>query len=385
MRKGRRDCGALFRLRRSCAPKRDDLGGKTPYRRPMTRPDLPVDLFDFDLPDDLIALRPAQPRTAARLLVSDGGSLRDEQIAALPDILLPGDMLVFNDTKVIPARLSGARTRADTTVSVEANLIERVDGATWRALARPGKRLREGDSIVFSGGLSATIAAKEDAGALLLRFERSGADLDAAVAECGVMPLPPYIAARRAADHQDDHDYQTILARHEGAVAAPTAALHFDQALLDALAERGIKRTTVTLHVGAGTFLPVKSETTGGHVMHAETGRIDAATAETINAAKAAGGRVISVGTTALRVLETAASDTGQLAEWNGATDIFISPGYQFKTVSGLLTNFHLPRSTLMMLVAGFVGLDQMRAIYRHAVSERYRFYSYGDASLLIP
>lgn len=385
MRKSVAVAALFFCAIRLGAAKPDDLSGERPYRRAMTRPDLPVDLFDFDLPDDLIALRPAKPRTAARLLYAGEAALRDEKINALPEILLPGDMLVFNDTKVIPARLSGERTRADTTVSVEANLIERIDGATWRVLARPGKRLREGDTITFTGGLSATIATKEDGGALLLRFERTGADLDAAIAECGVMPLPPYIAARRAADRQDEHDYQTILARHEGAVAAPTAALHFDQALLDALAERGIERTTVTLHVGAGTFLPVKSETTGGHVMHSESGQIDAATAATINAAKAAGGRIISVGTTALRVLETAASEAGQLAAWHGATDIFISPGYQFKAVDGLLTNFHLPRSTLMMLVAGFVGLDKMREIYRHAVSERYRFYSYGDASLLIP
>jgi len=317
--------------------------------------------------------------------VSEGDELHDDKISALPQILSPGDLLIFNDTKVIPARLSGERTRSDSTVAVEANLIERIDAATWRVLARPGKRLREGDRIVFAGGLSATLDAKEEGGALLLRFERSGADLDAAIAECGVMPLPPYIAGRRAADSQDEHDYQTILARHAGAVAAPTAALHFDQALLDELSERGIDRTTVTLHVGAGTFLPVKSETTGGHVMHAESGQIDAATADKINAAKAAGARIICVGTTALRVIETAAAESGQLSEWRGSTDIFISPGYRFKAVDGLLTNFHLPRSTLMMLVAGFVGLDKMRAIYRHAVSGRYRFYSYGDASLLLP
>ncbi len=351
----------------------------------MTRPDLSVDLFDFDLPDDLIALRPAQPRTAARLLVSRQAGLRDDRIAALPEILSAGDILVFNDTKVIPARLSGERIRADTTVAVEANLIERIDAAVWRVLARPGKRLREDDRIVFSGGLAATVEAKEEGGALRLRFERSGADLDAAIAECGVMPLPPYIAARRAADRQDEHDYQTVLACHAGAVAAPTAALHFDEDLLDRLAAKGIGRATVTLHVGAGTFLPVKSETTGGHVMHAESGMIDAQTAAQINAVKTAGGRVISVGTTALRVLETAAADTGELSAWKGATDIFISPGYRFKTVGGLLTNFHLPRSTLMMLVAGFIGLDRMGEVYRHAIAERYRFYSYGDASLLLP
>lgn len=349
----------------------------------MTRPDLPVDLFDFELPEDLIALRPVQPRTAARLLVSTESSLTDETVTALPQLLSSGDLLVFNDTKVIPARLSGERTRADSTVQIEANLIERLDASTWRVLARPGKRLREGDEITFSGGLSATVAAKEEGGALQLRFARSGADLDGAIAECGVMPLPPYIAARRPADTQDDHDYQTVLARHEGAVAAPTAALHFDDALLERLVASGVERATVTLHVGAGTFLPVKSETTGGHVMHSESGMIDSETAAKINAVKAAGGRIIAVGTTALRVLETAADDTGHLPEWRGSTNIFISPGYRFKAVDGLLTNFHLPRSTLMMLVAGFVGLDRMRDIYTHAIAERYRFYSYGDTSLL--
>ena len=352
----------------------------------MTRPDLPVDLFDFDLPEDRIALRPVQPRTAARLLVSDGDDdLRDKNISNLPDLLRAGDILVFNDTKVIPARLSGQRHRAETTVNVEANLIERVDTARWRALARPGKRLREGDTITFSMGLSAVIEAKEEGGALLLRFDRESAALDHAIADCGVMPLPPYIAARRPADEQDEQDYQTILARNEGAVAAPTAALHFDEELLGALETRGVSSATVTLHVGAGTFLPVKSETTAGHVMHSETGVIDAETANRLNAAKAAGGRLICVGTTALRVIETAASEDGTLTAWADSTDIFITPGYRFKSVDGLLTNFHLPRSTLMMLVAGFVGLGRIRTIYRHAVESRYRFYSYGDASLLFP
>jgi len=351
----------------------------------MTRPDLSVDLFDFDLPEDRIALRPVQPRTAARLLVSDEDGIRDNGIADLPSLLRAGDILVFNDTKVIPARLSGQRIRVDTTVNVEANLIERIDAATWRVLARPGKRLREGDTITFADGLTATIDAKEEGGSLLLRFDLSGAPLDAAIAECGVMPLPPYIAARRPADAQDEKDYQTILAENEGAVAAPTAALHFDSGLLDALKAHGIDHATVTLHVGAGTFLPVKSETTAGHVMHAETGVIDAKTAEKLNDIKANGGRIICVGTTALRVIETAASESGELAPWSGSTDIFISPGYRFKTVDGLLTNFHLPRSTLMMLVAGFVGLERMRTIYRHAIEANYRFYSYGDASLLFP
>ena len=352
----------------------------------MTRQDYPVDLFDFDLPEDRIALRPVQPRTAARLLVSDGeDDLQDKSIVDLPNLLHAGDILVFNDTKVIPARLSGQRHRADTTVNVEANLIERVDASRWRALARPGKRLREGDTITFSDDLSAVIEAKEEGGSLLLRFDRESAALDEAIARCGVMPLPPYIAARRPADEQDDQDYQTILARNDGAVAAPTAALHFDKDLLDQLEARGIARVTVTLHVGAGTFLPVKSETTAEHVMHSESGVIDAATAEQLNAAKAAGGRIICVGTTALRVIETAALENGTLAAWSGSTDIFITPGYRFKAVDGLLTNFHLPRSTLMMLVAGMVGLDRMRTIYRHAIEAEYRFYSYGDASLLFP
>ncbi len=351
----------------------------------MTRPDLPVDLFDFDLPEDLIALRPVRPRTAARLLVSDADGNRDEVISDLPKILKPGDLLVFNNTKVIPARLSGERVRADTTVAVEANLIERIDASTWRVLARPGKRLREGDEIIFRGGITAKVIAKEEGGALQLGFCRSGAELDAAIAEAGVMPLPPYIAGRRPADAEDEHDYQTVLARHEGAVAAPTAALHFDDALLQSLEECGVGRATVTLHVGAGTFLPVKSETTAGHVMHSEAGRIDHETVAKIRATKAAGGRIISVGTTALRVLETAAPEFGHIAAWDGMTDIFISPGYRFKITDGLITNFHLPRSTLMMLVAGFVGVERMSEIYRHAVKGRYRFYSYGDASLLLP
>lgn len=351
----------------------------------MTRPDLSVDLFDFDLPEDRIALRPVQPRTAARLLVSDENGIHDNHISDLPGLLRSGDVLVFNDTKVIPARLSGQRTRGDSTVNVEANLIERIDAATWRVLARPGKRLREGDTITFSDTLTATLQTKEEGGSLLLRFDREGNALDQAIEQCGVMPLPPYIAARRPADAQDDQDYQTIMAEHEGAVAAPTAALHFDQALLATLKDAGVSVATVTLHVGAGTFLPVKSETTGGHVMHSETGQISAETAAALNAVKEGDGRIICVGTTALRVIETAASDDGALTAWHGSTDIFISPGYRFKAVDGLLTNFHLPRSTLMMLVAGFVGMERMRTIYRHAINSEYRFYSYGDASLLFP
>lgn len=350
----------------------------------MTQADLPVDLFDFDLPEDLIALRPMRPRTAARMLLSQPDGIEDRTVADLPGLLREGDVLVFNDTRVIPARLSGRRHRGENSVAVEANLIERLDAATWRALARPGKRLREGEVIVFSPDLSAVIEAKEEGGALRLRFDKSSAALDSAIAAAGVMPLPPYIAARRAADDRDDADYQTILAEKDGAVAAPTAALHFDDDLLAQLQARGIERATVTLHVGAGTFLPVKSETTGGHVMHSETGAIDTETAARLNAARAEGRRVIAVGTTALRVLETAA-EAGSLGAWSGATDIFITPGYRFRAIDGLMTNFHLPRSTLMMLVAAFVGIERMRAIYAHAVRERYRFYSYGDSSLLFP
>jgi S-adenosylmethionine:tRNA ribosyltransferase-isomerase len=319
------------------------------------------------------------------LLVSDGNGISDKAVTDLPDLLRGGDLLIFNDTKVIPARLSGDRIRADTTVAVEANLIERLDASTWRALARPGKRLRVDDTITFSDDLAATVSVKEEGGAIQLCFNREGTDLDAAIASCGVMPLPPYIAGKRPADAQDERDYQTILARNEGAVAAPTAALHYDEPLLERLSAKGVGHTTVTLHVGAGTFLPVKSETTGDHVMHSETGAIDRETADLLNDTKARGGRVICVGTTALRVIETAADETGRVNAWSGATDIFISPGYQFKAVDALLTNFHLPRSTLMMLVAGFIGIERTHHVYRHAIASGYRFYSYGDTSLLLP
>lgn len=346
------------------------------------RPDLPVDLFDFDLPEDLIALRPASPRTASRMLVSDEDGIADRVFTALPDMLRKGDLLVFNDTRVIPARLSGQRVRGENVVAMEATLLERTATDTWRALARPGKRLRTGDSVRF-GALNAEIAAKEEGGAILLRFDASGAALDAAIAATGAMPLPPYIAARRPADDRDRSDYQTVLARRDGAVAAPTAALHFDEGLLADLNAKGIAHTTVTLHVGAGTFLPVKAESTGAHVMHSESGEISAETAALINATRAAGGRIVCVGTTSLRVLETAADEDGTMKPWHGATDIFISPGYRFRAVDVLMTNFHLPRSTLIMLVSAFVGIDRMRAIYAHAVARKYRFYSYGDASLL--
>lgn len=346
---------------------------------------MPVDAFDFDLPEDLIALRPVQPKRAARMLHAEGGALTDRRMEDLPSVLRPGDVLVFNDTRVLPVQLSGTRMRAESVVAVSATLIERIDPARWRAFAKPGRRLKPGDRVDFSDGLAAQIEAKAEDGTLVFAFERVGPALDAAIAEIGAMPLPPYIAQRRPADARDVEDYQTLLARRDGAVAAPTAALHFDRELLDALSAAGIGRETVTLHVGAGTFLPVKAETLSGHQMHSEIGAIDAATAERLNAAKAAGGRIISVGTTSLRVLETASGEDGILAPWQGATDIFITPGYQFRLVDGLVTNFHLPRSTLMMLVSALMGFEEIRTVYSHAISEGYRFYSYGDGSLLIP
>ena len=349
------------------------------------RPDLPVSTFDFDLPEHLIALRPVRPRRAARMLHAEGGRLADRRMADLPEVLRPGDLLVFNDTRVLPVQLSGTRTRADSTVAVEATLIERLDAAAWRAFAKPGRRLKPGDRIVFGDGLAAAVRAKGDDGTLDLEFSAAGAALDAAVARIGAMPLPPYIAGRRRADARDAEDYQTLLAKKDGAVAAPTAALHFDADLLAALDAAGIGRATVTLHVGAGTFLPVKAETTGGHRMHSETGEIDAEAVERIETARAAGGRIVSVGTTALRVLETASSENGRIRPWRGSTDIFITPGYRFRQVDGLVTNFHLPRSTLVMLVSALMGTEKVRTLYSHAITAGYRFYSYGDGSLLFP
>jgi S-adenosylmethionine:tRNA ribosyltransferase-isomerase len=340
--------------------------------------------FDFDLPEALIATRPVRPRPAARLLVAEAGAIADAHVRDLPALLRPGDRLVVNDTKVIPARLDGVRRRAGAEARVSVTLAEPVPEGGWRVLARPLKRLRPGDTIGFAGGLTAQVTARE-AEAAILTFDRTGADFDVALAVAGQMPLPPYIAGRRAADARDAEDYQTVFAAHPGAVAAPTAALHFDEALLAALAAHGVGLSRITLHVGAGTFLPVKTEDVAQHRMHAEWGRIDGPTAAAINAARADGGRVIAVGTTALRVLETAALDDGTLAPWQGETDIFIRPGYRFRAIDGLMTNFHLPRSTLMMLVSALMGIDRIRAIYAHAIAERYRFFSYGDASLLIP
>ena len=354
-----------------------------------------VDLFDFELPEDRIALRPATPRESGRLLqVTPGGTptLSDHTVGDLPGLLRPGDALVFNDTRVIPAALDGVRTRNGVSAKVALNLIKRVDGATWRAFARPAKKLEPGDTIAFVtvGGapdqaLTATVTAKLDAGEVELKFPLSGPALDAAISVVGAMPLPPYIALKRPPDAADTTDYQTIFATRDGAVAAPTAALHITPTLLDRLTARGIASHRVTLHVGAGTFLPVKADDTSGHTMHSEWGEVTEETVAALADVRASGGRVVAVGTTSLRILESAARQTGQLAAFVGETDIFITPGYRFNAVDGLVTNFHLPRSTLMMLVSAFSGLDTMRAAYAHAIASGYRFYSYGDASLLWP
>jgi len=349
------------------------------------QPDLPVSAFDFDLPDSLIALRPVRPRRSARMLHAEGGVLADRIMGDLPSVLRAGDVLVFNDTRVLPVQLSGRRERDGSIVAIEATLIERIDSACWRAFAKPGRRLKPGDRVEFGEDLAATIRTKNDDGTVEIEFALHDTALDDAIARIGAMPLPPYIAQRRPADDRDFEDYQTLLARRDGAVAAPTAALHFDSDLLDGLKAAGIGIETVTLHVGAGTFLPVKAETTHGHRMHFETGEIDAETAGRINAARSAGGRIIAVGTTSLRVLETATDTDGILREWRGSTDIFITPGYQFRQIDGLVTNFHLPRSTLMMLVSALMGLDSMKSLYSHAISKGYRFYSYGDGSILFP
>lgn len=342
-----------------------------------------VDAFDFALPESLIALRPAEPRETARLLtVGADGALGDRRVGDLPDLLRAGDLLVFNDTKVIPAQLEGLRQRGENAAKVSATLHRRVADDAWEAFLRPGKRVAEGDLLRF-GMLEARLEAKAEGGIARLRFDRAGPALDSAIAEVGHVPLPPYIASRRGDDAQDRADYQTVYAREKGAVAAPTAGLHFTEALFERLAERGIGRAFVTLHVGAGTFLPVKVDDTADHRMHFETGSVSQDAAEAIARAKRAGGRVVSVGTTSLRILESAVDVEGVVRPWAGSTDIFITPGYRFRTADMLFTNFHLPRSTLMMLVSAFSGLDAMRAAYAHAIARGYRFYSYGDASLL--
>ena len=338
--------------------------------------------FDFDLPEALIATRPARPRTAARLLLAEGDSIRDLQVSDLIDIFRPGDRLVLNNTRVIPARLFGHRQRGEAVAKVEITLLE-PQASGWRALAKPLRKVNVGEVIRFSDQLSATVAAKSETD-LRLEFNLVGEDFDAALNAAGAMPLPPYIAAKRPADAQDNTDYQTVFARHAGAVAAPTASLHFDAALLAALAAKGVAFTEVTLHVGAGTFLPVKVEDVTTHKMHAEWGQVSPEAAAEINATKAAGGRVIPVGTTALRLIESAAI-SGRVEAWEGSTDIFIYPGYHFRVTDALMTNFHLPKSTLLMLVAALMGKARMDRIYGHAIAQNYRFFSYGDASLLIP
>jgi S-adenosylmethionine:tRNA ribosyltransferase-isomerase len=348
---------------------------------------LRVDLFDFELPEDLIALRPARPRDSARLLHVPAESGFEDRIAhEAPSLFRAGDVLIFNDTRVLSAALKAVRPSRDgqsADVRVSLNLIERVADDAWRALAKPGKRLRDGDALLFGGGLTALIEAKTEDGVISLRFDHVGAKLDNAIAQIGAAPLPPYIVAKRETDAQDKDDYQTIYADKDGSVAAPTAGLHFTEELLHRLDDAGVIRTQVTLHVGAGTFLPVKADDTRDHRMHAEWREIPPTTADTINAAKTEGRRVIAVGTTALRSLESAADESGRVHAGSGDTDIFITPGYRFRVVDGLWTNFHLPRSTLFMLVSAFAGLEPMKAVYAHAIANRYRFYSYGDASLL--
>jgi S-adenosylmethionine:tRNA ribosyltransferase-isomerase len=407
--------------------------------RPLLIAAMPSDLslsdFDFDLPDDRIALRPATPRTAARLLVAPKGApLQDLTVADLPGLLRAGDVLVFNDTRVIPARLFGVRERDGSSVKVEALLHRRLGPAAWSAFMRPGKRLRVGDRLRFEAPLEgvaenacvlrdasklapqhdegfgrrtpvrhpeepqrgvskdanrsmqpfldATVEAKDDGGEVRLAFGLAGPALDDAVRAIGLMPLPPYIAAKRAEDAQDQTDYQTVYAREDGSVAAPTAGLHFTPELLAELGARGVGQAFVTLHVGAGTFLPVKTDVIADHRMHAEYGEVSAQTAAALNAARAAGGRIVCVGTTSLRLLESAATALGEIAPFAGETDIFIRPGYRFRAADALLTNFHLPKSTLLMLVAALAGLERVRDVYAHAVANGYRFYSYGDASL---
>ena len=371
--------------------RRVPLRGEMLYETPML-----VDLFDFDLPSERIALRPADPRESARLLVVRPGGepeLTDATVGDLPSFLRPGDALVFNDTRVIPAELAGTRIRGDNRVAVAFNLIERAGANHWRAFARPGKRLKVGDRVLFGeegracllGEVWASVTAKGEDGVVDLAFDLSGPDLDRAIHDVGHMPLPPYISAKRAADERDDTDYQTIFAREEGAVAAPTAGLHFTPEMMARLDAMGVQRHFVTLHVGAGTFLPVKVDDTADHVMHYESGHLSEDAAAALNAVRARGGRIVAVGTTSLRILESACDEAGRLASFAGATNIFITPGRKVRSIDALMTNFHLPRSTLFMLVAAFSGLERMKRAYAHAIETGYRFYSYGDASLLLP
>src|SRR5437588_3983864 len=351
-----------------------------------------TDLFDFELPATNIALRPASPRDSARMLVvQPDGILHDRTVAELPQWLEPGDQLVVNDTKVISAQLKGRRIGRETEAKIEATLIKRLDGSRWQALVKPAKKLGPGDVVRFGnegkvcllGHLDATVEAKGEEGEITLSFSFHGPTLDQAIADLGTPPLPPYIASKRTPDDRDAADYQTMFASNEGAVAAPTAGLHFTPALEAALRSRGVELHRITLHVGAGTFLPVKVQETSEHRMHAEWGAISPQTASALNTARAKGGRIVAVGTTSLRLLESAASEDGIIQPFGAETSIFITPGYRFRAVDILLTNFHLPRSTLFMLVSAFSGLDTMKQAYAHAINSGYRFYSYGDACLL--
>ncbi len=351
-----------------------------------------VDLFDFDLPPERIALRPVVPRDAARMLVINPQAkpqFEDRTIRDLPEMLRPNDLLIVNDTRVIPARLEGVRQRGDRSAKVEILLHQREAANIWRAFARPAKKLKAGDKIIFTqdgeAPLEAEILGEHSEGEIRLAFALEGTALDQAIETFGQMPLPPYIAGKRATDARDGQDYQTLFARHSGAVAAPTASLHFTPELVAAIGARGVVIAPVTLHVGAGTFLPVKAKDTSAHRMHAEWGMVSETTAAAMNKARASGGRILAVGTTALRLIETATRTDGTTLPFSGETDIFITPGYKFKGVDLLLTNFHLPKSTLFMLVAAFSGLETMQSAYRHAIAEGYRFYSYGDACLLYP
>ncbi len=352
-----------------------------------------VDEFDFELPDDLIALHPVSPRDSARMLcVGPGEKLEDRRVTGLLEVLAPGDVLVVNDTRVIPAELSGTRVRGDFRAAISFNLHKRLSPDSWAAFARPAKRLKAGDRVVFgqqqdracaAQGFEAVVERVEPGGQVTLRFDLTGAYLDEAVKSHGAMPLPPYIGSKRPVQKRDEQDYQTVFARFDGAVAAPTAGLHFTPELLQGLRDRGVGLETVTLHVGAGTFLPVKVEDTKDHQMHAEWGEVSSPTVERLLEAKERGGRIVAVGTTSLRLLESACLETGALAPFAGETDIFITPGFRFRAVDMLMTNFHLPRSTLFMLVSAFSGLQVMKRAYAHAIRNGYRFYSYGDASLL--
>ena len=342
-----------------------------------------VDLFDFELPEDRIALRPVIPRDSAKLLVVDSGLLADDTVCNLANILRAGDALVFNNTKVLPVQLTGTRKREDTVAQVSATLHTRLTASEWLCFIKGSKKIKAGDRLSFGERLQGIVSEKSETGDIRIKFDSSGAEFDARLAETGAMPLPPYIAGKRGADIQDFQDYQTVYANEDGAVAAPTAGLHFTEELLDKLRESGVEQHFVTLHVGPGTFLPMKADDTRDHKMHAEWGRVDEMTANSLNKVRETGGRIVCVGTTSLRLIESAANEQGVIEPWEGETDIFITPGYQFKAADVLMTNFHLPKSTLFMLVSAFCGLETMQAAYKHAIEKEYRFYSYGDSSLL--